>query len=52
MTKKIAELKLTDKWAKNLIQDIEKTGYDVILEFDGMLEEDYIIAKKEEEEQE
>lgn len=46
MDKKIAELVLTDTWDKDLVKALEKAGYTVILEFDGMTEKRYIIAEK------
>ena len=46
MNKKIAELKITDKWTdKELTEAVEKAGYILTLEYDGISEKYYIISK-------
>ena len=52
MNKKIAELRLTDIWEKDLVKALEKSGYVITLTFDGMTSRDYIISKPIEEKQE
>ena len=50
MTKKIAELNITDKWTdKELTEVLEKAGYVLTLEFELITEKHYIISKPMEE---
>ena len=47
MNRKIASLDVTDKWEdKNLAETLEKAGYILTIEFDGITEKKYIISKE------
>lgn len=51
MNKKIAEVKITDKWIdKELTEAIEKMGYILTLVYDGINDKFYIISKPMEKE--
>ena len=53
MNKKLGELKINKSadYDDEVVKALEEAGYILVLEWDGMCEKNYIIAKSESEEQ-